>query len=402
MLRVKSPQDTSARMITPAVITRCAVVGVLSVALLVVFACGSSSRARTAKRRQASHHRSPRYICAHRRSGREVTSLDRECGSLFDWPLPPRPRLLHGSQTQSASMIGRIMTMGGGGIRPAPLNPEPGHDYGHPRFVSSPSDPVYRVHCSRSAPHQCPIEGWRIHIPARARPADGTDAHMSVLDYAANREYDFYHVQSVPLPASGGTIVIEWGGRSRISGSGAGSDSSCADAACTPLLDGVIRYPELAAGQINHALFIVVGCSNGRVTYPASSSGGGGACDDRTNAPATGQWLQLAMSPAQIDALRVPDWKKAIYRALARYGAMIGDEGSTGSFDFMIESPETYTSLGMANPFIGWAAAQRQRQPRHVSAFVAGGAVRYTLSFNDKITRRLRVIDPCVIAGTCS
>jgi hypothetical protein len=223
---------------------------------------------------------------------------------------------------------------------------------------------------------------------------------MAIIDRSANREYDLYGVQTVPLPKRGGTLLVRWGGSSRLSGWHAGSYASCADAACTPLADGLITYPELASGHINHALFLVVGCSNGRQVYPAADTGG--ACSQTADAPATGQWLQLNMSPREIAKLRAPAWEKAIYRALARYGGMIGDEGSNGGFEFMPESPQSYTSFGLANPFVAWAA-RHDRPGSHIDSYVAGGVIRYALTFAGPVNWRahLRVIDPCVISGTC-
>ena len=293
--------------------------------------------------------------------------------------------------------------MGTGGIMPVQLNPPPGQDFGPALFYSSPSDPVYRIQCNKPGVGRCPLEGSRIHIPALARPAQGSDASMTVIDRASDREYDFWRVQTAPLPRHGGTMVVGRGGSSQLNGWGAGSFSSCANAACIAPSETTISYRQLAAGQIDHALYLVVGCSNGLTVYPASPYGGGGRCDDPTNAPATGQWLQLNMSNQEIDALPVPKWQNAIYKAFARYGGVIADEGSSGGLDFQIESPETYTALGLSNPFIAWAESQRNIQESHIDASVTEGGVRYSLDLGSSIdwTSKLRVIDPCVIDGSC-
>lgn len=371
-----------------------AVVSVLAGLAVVADSVGAAVAAHR-KPALAVRDRSARYLCAH------ASAPPSQCGSVFDWPLPRNPRVLDGS----AAMIARLFSTGSGEVTPVQLNPAPGHDWGDALFYSNPSDPVYRIHCNKPAPESCPVEGWQIHIPALARPASGSDALMSVISKASDREFDFWDVQSVPLARHGGTIVVGWGGYSALDGWGTGASSSCGGGgSCTIMSKGLTTYSDLSSGHINHALYLLAGCSNGRNVYPAYSEGGGGACADTSNAPAYGQWLQLNMPDSQINRLRVPRWLKAIYRAFADYGAMFYDSGSSGAFDIQIESPQSYTALGLRNPFVGWASWQRLHARRsHVGAYVAAGGQRYWLDFGGGIdwASKLRVIDPCVIAGTC-
>ena len=126
---------------------------------------------------------------------------------------------------------------------------------------------------------------------------------MAVIDQASGWEYDFWQVAS--KPAGGGTISISWGGRTAIGTADADGRDSNATAAHFGLAAGVIRPSELAAGEINHALFMVVKCTSGTSVYPAGP-GAGSACADKTNAPAMGQHFFLDMTDAQIEALSVP------------------------------------------------------------------------------------------------
>jgi hypothetical protein len=372
---------------------RFAVVSALAGVAVVAGSLGAASAAHR-KSALAVRDHSARYLCAH------GLTPGSQCGSLFNWPLPANPRVLPGS----AAMVARLFSNGSGRVSAVQLNPAPGHDWGDAVFYSRPSDPTYRIHCNKPAPHRCPVEGWRVQIPALARPADnGGDAGMSVISKTSHREFDFWHVQTVPLPRNGGTIVVGWAGYAPLDGWGAGASSSCGTGSCTLMSKGLITYSDLARGRINHALYLEVGCSNGRSVYPAYH-GGGGACGDTTNAPAYGQWLQLKMSDSQINRARVPRWLKAIYRAFAHYGAMVNDAGSTGAFDVSIESPDSYTALGLRNPFVGWATWQRRHtRHSHVGAYVADGRNRYWLDFGGDVNwaKKLRVLDPCVIAGTC-
>lgn len=391
--RIESPVTVPAGRLPQRILSRWARLGVLACALLVISGClgGHAS----ARREQGNQHHGLRFACAHH------TAPASQCPPLFDLPLPSHPRLLHGSPAASRAMIQRMFSMGD--VRPLQINPPPGDDFGIPFFYPTLSDPLYTVRCNKPLPRRCPLAGWRIRIPAGARPADGSDGSMAVIDQTTGREYDLWRVQTVPLPPGGGRILIGWGGRSRLGQWGAGSPVSCAGATCTPQGDTVIRYQELADGHIDHALYLIAGCSNGRTVYPASAAGGGGECDDPTDAPATGQWLQLNMSQRQIGALHASSWQKAIYRALARYGGMVADEGSSGAFDVQLESPEGYTSLGRQSPFVAWAASQRRLTHGGISVYLTQNVPRYVLDLGGGINwqAKLRVIDPCVISGSC-
>jgi hypothetical protein len=257
------------------------------------------------------------------------------------------------------------------------------YDYSHPLYYPRPTDPLFTLHCYQTSWGVCPIEGRRIRIPDAARPAAGADAHMAVIDEASGWEYDLYKVRS--KPAGGGTLEFRWGGRTRLDGDGLGSDAT---AAHFGLAGGIIRAQELAAGRIDHALFMVVKCTSGTV-YPAD--GAGAQCTDIENAPAGGMRFQLDYAPGEIDALLVPAWEKTILRALAAYGAYIGDTGG-GGFNFQFESSTSYTSFGYGDRLVDWA-----KTDPGVTRY--GG--KYEFDFAGVDWSRLRVIAPCVTQGSC-
>jgi hypothetical protein len=317
--------------------------------------------------------------------------------SFFNTPLPRHPRLLR----NSSAMVDKILSMGD--IKPLKMNPTKGDDYYHPYFFSEPKDLLYTIHCNKHG-SDCPIEGRRVRIPASARPAWGSDAHMVVIDQLSGWEYDFWNVQSVPLPRSGGTITIGWGGRTRIRrgpGGGTGATESPAVMSSTGAIGGVIRFQELAAGRIDHALFVVVGCSSGRMVYPGRDFGG--RCDDTANAPASGQWLQLKMTKGEIAASHLPAWQKTILFAFAKYGAFVGDTGGNEAFALQLESQETYTSVGATNPYVAWAAKHSAKRKNNIITYRESGVRRYALNIGSGVDweHKLRVIDPCVIRRTC-
>jgi hypothetical protein len=269
-------------------------------------------------------------------------------------------------------------------------------DWSHPVYYSQPSDPVFTIHCAEEW-GTCEVEGAQIRIPDAARPASGGDGHMAVIDQASGWEYDFWQVQS--KPAGGGTLTISWGGKTRIGTADSDGLESNATAAWFGLAAGVIRPPELEAGQINHALFMHVKCTNGTSVWPAGT-GAGRHCSDiglsNSGAPAMGQHFMLAMSDAEIDALQVPTWKKTILKAMAHYGMFVGDTGGA-AWGVAFESSASYTSFGYPDPWV--ALGDRWGVPRYPDPTV--GPVRVFQLRDGVDWSRLRVVDPCVARGTC-
>lgn len=268
--------------------------------------------------------------------------------SPFNKRIPAHPRIDPGSDRAVSRWIG--FWKGNSDLNFAPRFSvgvsDTSQDWAHPLFYSQPSDPIYTVHCVESW-GRCDIEGMEVPIPSAARAAGGSDGHMSVIDQESGWEYDFWQVRD--KPRGGGTIKISWGGRTRIDGDGLGSNATAAHFGGAA---GIIRPSELAAGEINHALFLVVKCTNGRSVYPAGS-GVGRACSEiglpDAGAPPMGAHFYLDMSDAEIDAAPVPEWKRAVMRAAAHYGLFVGDTGGAG---IQIESGSSYTSFGHADPWV--------------------------------------------------
>ena len=301
-------------------------------------------------------------------------------GSPFNQPLPRHPRLA----ANSAAIVRRVLSFG----PPRPLTAgEAGtnEDYDHPGYYPQPTDPWFRIHCTEPW-GRCSVEGMWVQIPNAARPAAGGDGHMAVVDQLNGWEYDFWRVEH--KPSGGGVISVAWGGRTPLGGNGLGGSATATDFA---LQAGIIRAQEMQSGTINHALFMTVDCTTGNSVYPAQ--GCGTACPNPTNAPAGGMRFQLNYSDAQIAALRVPAWKKTILRALAHYGAFIGDTRGTG-LGFEFESGSTYTSFGYADQMVRFARTQ------HVGVQIWDG-VHFFDPASGVNWSRLRVIAPCVTAGSC-
>jgi hypothetical protein len=303
--------------------------------------------------------------------------------SPFNTVLPAAPKLA----TNSSAIVSRLL--GFGAIQDLTTGQaETANDYGRPVYYSTSSDPVYTVHCTE-AWGTCSVEGKSIHIPATATAASGSDAHMTVVDTATGTEYDFWGAGA--LPAAGGTLATSWGGSTQISGNGLGSAATAANFGSYA---GVIRLEELKAGQINHALFMYASCDSGTYVYPATKSGEScsTAGSSNTNAPPMGTRFQLNMTDAQISALAVPTWKKTILTAMAHYGLIMGDTGST--WGVKEESGRVYTAYGAADAWTGWAQTQTGVTSWNgLSYFDLAGGVNWQ--------SKLRVVAPCVSQKTC-
>lgn len=294
---------------------------------------------------------------------------------------------------RSAAIVRRTLSWG------LPADLVAGHagtrgDYDHPIYFARRNDPVATVVITRSWGRN-PLAGKRIRVPGAARPAGGTDGHLTVVQ-PNGWEYDFWEAS----PPRGGRLVAGWGGRVRIDGDGRRSGATAAGFGSAA---GIIRAAELRAGRINHALALVVRCTGTSLrfgfgvnparpgdhgsafVYPASK--GATACGGNDpDAPPTGARFRLALSPREIAHLRAPRWKKAVLRALARYGAYVTDTGGPG-VGLLMESSNGFTSSGHADPLM--ALARRAHVPAG-----GGGTYRFDISSGVDWGRRLQVVAP--------
>lgn len=101
-----------------------------------------------------------------------------------------------------------------------------------------------------------------------------------------------------------------------------------ADAAGLSILPGLVRYDDVARGEIGHAFRVTVRATNGHV-WPASHRAG-----SRAGALPMGARLRLKASK---DLSGYPDDMQRIFRAMKRFGLIVADNGSdmyiTGTMD---------------------------------------------------------------------
>src|SRR3954449_5290918 len=95
-----------------------------------------------------------------------------------------------------------------------------------------------------------------------------------------------------------------------------------ADAAGLPILPGLVRYDEVAAGEIDHPIRITLRRTDRRYVWPARHQAGS---NDPTAAP-MGAWLRLKST---VDPARFGPEARVVIRALQQHGAIVADNGSS-------------------------------------------------------------------------
>jgi hypothetical protein len=297
--------------------------------------------------------------------------------SPFNRPIPAAPRLAPESKAIVDYMASNQWSFPGDHGRFA-LNP----GGSRPVFWSNSSDPLVTVIC-RHFRSSCRT-GMRLHIPAGAEPQGESDGHMTVVDQSLHREFDFWqasppqHSQIVTSAAS--SIPI-----GPASGTGLGG---AGEAAYLGLMGGLIRAPELAAGNINHALVMAVQCVQPRDVWPAPATGRGDLLCGAGAGPHLGSLIQLAMSDGEIAASHAPAWQRAIMRAMSHYGIYVVDTNGPGNTELSLlkEDDESFTSFGY---------------PGQMSTFVRSLSPAERLAGVPIDVSKLRVIAPCVPRGSC-
>jgi hypothetical protein len=162
-------------------------------------------------------------------------------------------------------------------------------------------------------PRNAPIEGG---------PRSDGDRHVLVVDRSSCRLFELYAAH----PVNGGARWRAGSGAIFNLNSNALRPAgwTSADAAGLPILPGLARYDEVAAGVIDHALRFTVERTRRAYVYPARHF----ASNDRNpNLPAMGQRLRLKRS---VNPARFPGQARVIVRALQRYGMLLADNGSSG------------------------------------------------------------------------
>jgi hypothetical protein len=159
-------------------------------------------------------------------------------------------------------------------------------------------------------PPDAPIEGG---------PSSSGDRHVLVVDRDACRLWELFSA----YPQNGGS---SW-----TAGSGATWDLrsnamrpltwTSGDAAGLPILPGLVRYDEVAAGEIDHVIRFTAPRTANAFVWPASHKAATGGTSD----PPMGAWFRLE---ASYDISGFSAQNQVILRALKKHGMVLTDNGS--------------------------------------------------------------------------
>ncbi len=189
-----------------------------------------------------------------------------------------------------------------------------GHPNGIPYTIANKKTKRYRV----SFEYASESDKGPYPIPANVKIEAGSDRHALIVDRDSCRLYELYALQKTASGWSAGSGAI-WNLRSnKLRPAGWTS----ADAAGLPILPGLVRYDEVASGQIDHALRFTVEDTRRAYIYPARHF-----ASDKTdpNLPPMGLRVRLR---ANFDTSGFPRQVRVILTALKRYGMIVADNGS--------------------------------------------------------------------------
>jgi hypothetical protein len=157
--------------------------------------------------------------------------------------------------------------------------------------------------------------GPDIHIEA------GSDEHALMVNAETCALFELYDAHwSGGDPDAGSGAVFDLGSNElRTAG------WTSADAAGLPILPGLVRHDEVAAGEIDHAIRFTVDCTTRRYVWPARHQAG---VSDRS-CPPMGARFRLR---AGFRLAGFTDDAKVVLRAMQRYGMMVADNGSDWYF----------------------------------------------------------------------
>jgi hypothetical protein len=161
-------------------------------------------------------------------------------------------------------------------------------------------------------PPDAPIEG--------GRHGDG-DRHVLVVDKRACKLHEIYDAHPLAGGArwragSGAIFDLRRGDLQRPRG------WTSADAAGLPILPGLARYEEVAAGAIEHALRFTAPRTRARFVWPASHFA---SSSDSASLPPMGLRVRLKRG---VSLRGLPPQARVIAVAMKRYGLLLADNGS--------------------------------------------------------------------------
>jgi hypothetical protein len=217
--------------------------------------------------------------------------------------------------SRSADIISKIQTIG----TSRNIHPDVGSTFGIPFVVVPVSQPLvpitYTDFGDESDPGPFPI-------PLDAPVEAGSDAHVLVLQEGTCQLFELFGAQQFGAgwsAASGAKFDLTTGALRTIG-------FTSADAAGLPILPGLVRHEEVAAGIINHAIRVTFNQTQAGFVLPATHFASNNS--DPT-LPAMGMRLRLS---ASYNVAALTGQAKVIAVAMQQYGLIVADNGSNWFF----------------------------------------------------------------------
>ena len=155
-------------------------------------------------------------------------------------------------------------------------------------------------------------------IPRRPRIEAGSDHHMLIVNRGTCKLYEMWNVRHTRRGWRAGSGAV-W----KMTSNALRPDGwTSADAAGLPILPGLVRYPEVAAGVIDHALRFTAPQTRDAHIYPARHDAGSGSS---TSLPPMGLRVRLK---ASFDLSQLSPQARVVAVALQHYGMILADNGS--------------------------------------------------------------------------
>lgn len=159
-------------------------------------------------------------------------------------------------------------------------------------------------------------------IPANAKieggPSADGDRHVILHDKTTCKLYELFAARRSGASWSAGSGAIfdlrSNGLRPR--------GWTSADAAGLPIMPGLVRYDEVAAGRIDHAIRFTVPRTRNAFVWPARHAA---SSSSDASLPAMGQRFRLK---ASVNIAGLPAQARVVAQALKTYGAILADNGS--------------------------------------------------------------------------
>lgn len=274
--------------------------------------------------------------------------------STFRKLIPPDPEV----HPDSDIMIANLLATGGINVGPGHIvvNTDTAADVDIPLYFATDTDPLWTILADNEPYGIFPFDDTQLRIPDGAKPAPGVDKHLSVVQPDGSC-WDFYKVTNTDFLASDPSRILHcrWGGY---------RDDYFTHQ--TPVMNwggsiapnwlayvGQIRGAELAAGSIDHALVCTIRCCGNEYAWPAQKNAF--MClnmdppESEVDKVGMGHRIQLDYTDEEIDAMAAPQWRKTIWKAMARYGIIPGDTNGS-AWQLRKECGTMYTAFGYDDP----------------------------------------------------